>query len=257
MTGGLEVHPRYGPIRVVARTLVLDTTATTRHEEARAAMILQLQHDGVLDHQQTLTLPTPITRIGVIAGAGTAARADFRARIARLPDTCTLHDLDVPTAGPAAPAALVAGLSRLARRDLDCIAILRGGGPAADLAAFDHPDLAAAIGRCNLPVLTGIGHATNRTLADRAAHRALPTPSAVADHIGRHNAAHTLHRATLTVEQAQRARRAAERAAATERSAQRGHAGPGAGPCRPLRRAPPDRPRPSDPRMTPGKPAHR
>jgi exodeoxyribonuclease VII large subunit len=192
VTGAVEIHPRYGPMRFIVRSLSIDHDATSRSARARERDLARLVADGVFTRQRTLALPERVTTIGVLTGGGTAARADFRDRIARLPDHYQLQEFEVPTAGPGAPTAMAGGLTLLDRRGLDCIAVIRGGGPAVDLRAFDHPDLASVVGRCGTPVLTGVGHATDVTLVDRASHRALPTPSAVADYIGRHNAQQAL-----------------------------------------------------------------
>lgn len=189
VAGRLDVHPRYGPLRLVVATLHVDRQATAANAAQRAAALDHLAATGTFTHQQRLRLPVSIERVGVIGGAASAARADFRDRISHHEPPITVHELDVPTSGPHAAGALAAGIARLAGRRLDTIVVLRGGGPVAGLAPFDDPELAGAIARCPVPILTGIGHATNATLADRAAHLALPTPSAAADHIVRHNAA--------------------------------------------------------------------
>lgn len=55
-----------------------------------------------------------------------------------------------------------------------------GYGARSDLAAWDTPEVAHAIARCRVPVLTALGHATDDTVADRVAHSAYETPSAAA-----------------------------------------------------------------------------
>lgn len=215
-TGALDVHRRYGPLRLLVRTITLDEDATRRSARARERDLARLTSAGIFARQRSLSLPDRITTIGVLTGGGTAARADFRDRITRLPDDYGLHEFEVPTAGPDAATAIADGLAMLDRRQLDCIVVIRGGGPAVDLSAFDTPTLATAIGQARTPVLTGIGHATDVTLADRAAHRALPTPSAVADHIGRHNAQHAFDTAARSAAAGARALAAQREATARE-----------------------------------------
>ena len=217
VTGGLEVHRRYGPVRLVIQALVVDVAASTHHRATEAAIREQLAESGLLHRQQSLRLPDHIARIGVIVGGGTAAQADFRLRLQHAEDHYTLHELIVPTGGADSPEAIARAITRLAQRNLDCICLIRGGGPQVDLAAFEDPEVAVALARSPLPVLTGIGHATDSTLTDAAAHLSLPTPSAVADHIIGHNTARRTDQATAAAEHATREQRAALARLQTER----------------------------------------
>lgn len=69
------------------------------------------------------------------------------------------------------------------RAEFDCVVIVRGGGARLDLMGFDQYDLCVAIATCELPVLTGIGHDIDETLADLVAHTSLKTPTAVAEYL--------------------------------------------------------------------------
>jgi exodeoxyribonuclease VII large subunit len=79
-------------------------------------------------------------------------------------------------------AAALAAAAELARaRGIDCIALVRGGGSKSDLAAFDSREIALAVARCPLPVLTGLGHEIDQSVADRVAFQAFKTPTKVAE----------------------------------------------------------------------------
>lgn len=65
----------------------------------------------------------------------------------------------------------------------DAVVIIRGGGSKLDLDAFNNYHIAVAIAQCSLPVLTGIGHQQDETVADLVAHTSLKTPTAVAEYI--------------------------------------------------------------------------
>lgn len=67
--------------------------------------------------------------------------------------------------------------------EFDCVVIVRGGGARLDLMGFDQYDLCVAIATCELPVLTGIGHDIDETLADIVAYARLKTPTAVAEYL--------------------------------------------------------------------------
>ena len=81
---------------------------------------------------------------------------------------------------------VVAGIRTLARRDCDVIVVVRGGGSRSDLAGFDSESIARTIALCPVPVLTGIGHEIDTSLADVVAHRDFKTPTACADFLVDH-----------------------------------------------------------------------
>lgn len=65
----------------------------------------------------------------------------------------------------------------------DAVVIIRGGGSKLDLEAFNNYHIAVSIAQCSLPVITGIGHQQDETVADLVAHTPLKTPTAVAEYI--------------------------------------------------------------------------
>ena len=87
----------------------------------------------------------------------------------------------VPFEGPGASAALAAAIERATApidgHPPDLAMLIRGGGARSGLAPLDDATLARAIGRLPIPVVTGLGHAQDRTLADEIAYRAADTPS--------------------------------------------------------------------------------
>ena len=82
--------------------------------------------------------------------------------------------------GNDAAAAVAAAVRTLSRRPVDVIVVVRGGGSRTDLAAFDDEAIALAIARAPVPVLTGLGHEVDRSVADHVAHTAYKTPTACA-----------------------------------------------------------------------------
>ena len=82
--------------------------------------------------------------------------------------------------GDAARASLIEALGRLCELGPEVICIVRGGGSTTDLAVFDHEEVARAIARCPVPVITGIGHELDQTVSDLVAHRSEKTPTACA-----------------------------------------------------------------------------
>jgi exodeoxyribonuclease VII large subunit len=85
--------------------------------------------------------------------------------------------------GAEAADSVVRALSALGRCRVDAVVIVRGGGSRNELAVFDAEAIARAIAAMPVPVLTGIGHEIDRSIADLAAHTMLKTPTACAGHL--------------------------------------------------------------------------
>ena len=88
-----------------------------------------------------------------------------------------------PVQGDEAPRRIRAAIRRCESANVDVIAVVRGGGARTDLIAFDDEIVARAIATCAVPVLTGIGHEVDTSVADEVAHLALKTPTACAGHL--------------------------------------------------------------------------
>ena len=87
--------------------------------------------------------------------------------------------------GTDCPASIIAAIESIAQsgEHYDAVLIMRGGGSKLDLACFDDYDMAAAIARCPIPVLTGVGHDHDFHVCDMVAHEYVKTPTALADYI--------------------------------------------------------------------------
>ncbi|MGI8757104.1 MAG: exodeoxyribonuclease VII large subunit [Acidimicrobiales bacterium] len=109
-----------------------------------------------------------------------AGRADVLTVLERSPLPLQVVEASAAMGGPRAAGEVGAALDILATTNVDLILVARGGGARSDLAPWDSVELAQAIARCPMPVWVALGHAGDRTVADRAAHRSHPTPSAAA-----------------------------------------------------------------------------
>jgi exodeoxyribonuclease VII large subunit len=147
---------------------------------ARGEIVQRLTDDGLLDRNSRLGLPLVPLRIGLITSEGSAAAADFLDQLRRSGIRFDVVVADVRVQGLEAPSAVVAALEGFAANPPDVVAIIRGGGSRTDLATFDDERIARAIAWMPVPVLTGIGHEIDRSIADEVAHTSTKTPTACA-----------------------------------------------------------------------------
>lgn len=200
MVDGTEVRIRgrldwYGPRgQLQLRMTAIDPAYTLGQlEVARAELLARLQAEGLLGRNAALALPVVPLRVGLVTSRGSAAEADFLDELTRSGLAFHVIAVDVRVQGPGAPRAVARGIASAAARACDVIAVVRGGGARTDLAAFDDEQVARAIAGCPVPVITGVGHEIDRSVADEVAHTAEKTPTAcaqllvarVAEHVGR------------------------------------------------------------------------
>ena len=142
----------------------------------------KLQKEGLFDEQHKLTVPSFPTRIGIITSPTGAAIRDILHVLKRRFPAANIFIYPVQVQGDEAPVQIIHML-KLAqvRNECDVLLLARGGGSLEDLWAFNNEQLAREIYQCSIPVVTGIGHEIDFTIADFVADRRAPTPSAAAE----------------------------------------------------------------------------
>jgi exodeoxyribonuclease VII large subunit len=115
-----------------------------------------------------------------VTAAGSAAYADFIEELERSGFAFVVLHAATAVQGRDADRSIAAALLAVAARQPDAIALVRGGGSRSDLACFDSELVARTIATLDVPVLTGIGHEIDRSIADEVAHTAHKTPTACA-----------------------------------------------------------------------------
>jgi exodeoxyribonuclease VII large subunit len=142
----------------------------------------KLAAEGLYDAARKRALPSLPRRIGVITSPTGAAVRDILHVLARRFPAAAVLIYPVPVQGAQAAAEIVAALELACRRgECDVLILARGGGSLEDLWAFNDERLARAIAAASIPVVTGIGHEVDFTIADFAADVRAPTPSAAAE----------------------------------------------------------------------------
>lgn len=149
--------------------------------QARDQVVRRLVAAGLYDANRSRPISRVPLRVGVVASVGTAAWHDFHQELVGSDLGFRLAVCDTRVQGAGAELSVAAAIRTLGRRsDLDCVVVIRGGGARNELATFDAEPIALAIATCPIPVLTGLGHEIDRSVADDVAHRALKTPTACA-----------------------------------------------------------------------------
>ncbi len=150
--------------------------------EAFLRLKAKLQTEGLFDPERKRPLPALPQAVGVITSLQAAALRDVLTTLRRRSPQVRVVVYPASVQGAAAPGELLAALQRAqARREVDLILLVRGGGSLDDLWAFNDEALTRAIAASTLPVISGVGHETDFTLADFAADLRAPTPTAAAE----------------------------------------------------------------------------
>ncbi|MEZ4920724.1 MAG: exodeoxyribonuclease VII large subunit [Saprospiraceae bacterium] len=185
----IDYHERYGLKLIVSS---IDPTFTLGKMALQRRLTLEtLQGEGLLEANKQHQLPLVLQRIAVLSSEDAAGWHDFKSQLAEN-SFGYRFELDLYTTalqGTQVERELPEALRRVARKadTYDVVVLVRGGGARLDLSAFDSLKVNRAIAEMPLPVLTGIGHDIDETIADITAFAALKTPTAVAAFLIQHN----------------------------------------------------------------------
>ncbi|MDE2921702.1 MAG: exodeoxyribonuclease VII large subunit [Acidobacteriota bacterium] len=155
-------------------------------EKRRRETLKALEAEGLLERNRKLALPPAPLEIGLITSEGSAAYHDFLDTLVNSGLGFRVYLVHSAVQGAAAEAEidrafkLLEAFARGGRR-LDAIALIRGGGSRSDLATFDSRRVARAVARSPVPVICGIGHQIDVSIADVVAHTSCKTPTEAAE----------------------------------------------------------------------------
>lgn len=193
MEDGIEVRIRgrlrwYSPRGTLQlRMDAIDPEFTLGRLQAdRERLLATLGQEGLLERNARIPLPLVPLRVALVTSRGTAAAADVLHELEASGLAFEVRLVDARTQGPECGPSVTAALTRIARgvadasRPVDAVLLVRGGGARTDLAGFETETVARAIAAMPVPVLTGLGHQIDRSVADEVAHSAHKTPTAAA-----------------------------------------------------------------------------
>lgn len=178
--GSLDFYPPHGRVQFVIDDV--DPVFTEgRLEQRRRETLRALEASGLLERNREQSLSILPLRVGLVTSEGSAAFHDFLTTLKQSNYPFEVSFVHSLVQGGDAESQIVSAVGALSRRELDCIALIRGGGSRSDLSVFDSQAVAEAVAMCPLPVLTGLGHEIDLSIADRVAHTALKTPTGVGE----------------------------------------------------------------------------
>ena len=144
----------------------------------------RLDAEGLFDTRHKQPLPRLPRRIGVITSPTGAALRDILHILRRRFPAVPVLIYPVAVQGEAAPGEIVQALHLASvRRDCDVLVLARGGGSLEDLMAFNDEAVARAMFDCPVPIVSGVGHEVDVTIADFVADERAPTPSGAAERV--------------------------------------------------------------------------
>ncbi|MBY4595263.1 exodeoxyribonuclease VII large subunit [Ottowia caeni] len=195
--GRLGVYEARGDLQLIVESMARAGQGQLFEQFLR--LKAQLEAEGLFDATRKRPLPAMPRGIGLVTSLGAAALHDVLTALARRVPHIPVVLSPAPVQGPGAPEALINALSLLyemaqesseaqadpaedsSRIPIDLILLVRGGGSIEDLWAFNDESLARAILRSPVPVVVGVGHETDFSIADFVADLRAPTPTAAAE----------------------------------------------------------------------------
>lgn len=188
LRGRLGVYEQRGDLQLIVETLERAGQGALFEQFLR--LKAQLEAEGLFDTTRKRPLPVMPRGIGLVTSPGAAALHDVATALQRRVPHIPVVLAPALVQGAQAPASLVAALQQLYARaaqpragepPIDVILLVRGGGSMEDLWGFNDEQLARTIVQSPVPLVSGVGHETDFTIADFCADLRAPTPTAAAE----------------------------------------------------------------------------
>jgi exodeoxyribonuclease VII large subunit len=179
MVGVFSAYAAKGRMQFVVRSLSLAGEGRLRLQVAQLAR--RLEAEGLMRPDRKRVSPRYPMRIGLVTSPRGKAVHDVLRTLKRRYPLAEVLLAGVTVEGVEAPAAIVAGLELVCEAGSDVVLLVRGGGSYEDLMPFNDERVARAIVACRVPVVTGIGHEPDTSIADMVADLRASTPTAAAE----------------------------------------------------------------------------
>lgn len=181
LTGQFSAYVPKGRLQFTVRRLELAGEGRLRMQVAELAR--RLEAEGLMRPERKRPLPDHPMRIAVVTSPRGKAIHDVIRTLRRRYPLAELLVAGVQVEGDAAPAAIVEGIRAAEQARPDVVLLVRGGGSYEDLMPFNAEIVARAVAACTVPVVTGIGHEPDTSIADMVADLRASTPTAAAESV--------------------------------------------------------------------------
>ncbi len=181
LTGKFDVYTGSGKLSFGASRVEAAGEGLLRQQVAELAR--RLEREGLMAPERKRRIPAFCSRVCVVTSLSGSVIKDVERTLARRNPLVEIDVVGASVQGSEAPATIVRALSVAAASAPDAILLVRGGGSFEDLMCFNDESVARAIASCPVPVITGIGHEPDTSIADMVADRRCSTPTAAAESV--------------------------------------------------------------------------
>ena len=181
LTGKFDIYMASGRLSFVASSMSVAGEGVLRQQVAELAR--KLEREGLMDPSRKRHIPAFCTRICVCTSLSGSVIEDVKRTLARRNPLVLIDVVGCSVQGAGAPATIVRALQVAAASKPDAVLLVRGGGSFEDLMCFNDESVARAVAECPVPVVTGIGHEPDTSIADMVADRRCSTPTAAAESV--------------------------------------------------------------------------
>ncbi len=181
LSGSFDVYVRSGRMSFIASKV--EATGEGALRQRVAALAKKLAAEGLMDEAAKLRVPAFCERVCVVTSLSGSVKDDVVRTLARRNRLVEIVLCSCSVQGADAPPTIIAALKAAEATAPDAILLVRGGGSLEDLMAFNDERLARTIAALRVPVVTGIGHEPDVTIADLVASRRQSTPTAAAESV--------------------------------------------------------------------------
>lgn len=179
VTGNVSMYEARGDVQLLVTNMKANTIGALYQEFEKLKQ--KLFSEGLFDEAHKKPLPSYPMRIALVTGANTAARSDVLTTLDRRWPIASIDEYPVLVQGNESANQIIQALKACDNGDYDVILLCRGGGSIEDLWSFNDENLARVIYDLETPIVTGIGHEINFTIADYVADYRAPTPTGAAE----------------------------------------------------------------------------
>lgn len=179
VTGFVSVYEATGNYQIYVDDIIEDGIGNlyVAFEKLKA----KLEKEGLFDNKYKKEIPKIPERVGIVTASTGAAIKDIISTIRRRYPICETYLFPCLVQGEMAASDIVKKINQANKYDLDVLIVGRGGGSFEDLNSFNDEEVARAIFKCQIPVISAVGHEIDFTIADFVADMRAPTPTGAAE----------------------------------------------------------------------------